>query len=247
MRKMLVFAERNGKEIVRDPISVAFGLGFPVVLLLLLSLINRSIPAEAGMRLFEIDTLAPGVAVFGLSFLSLFSAMLISKDRCSAFVTRLYISPMRGRDYIFGYLLPLIPIAVAQLAVCFLTAVPLGLTPRWNIALCILLDLPIIMVYISIGLLCGTFLSDKAVGGICGALLTNLSAWLSGTWFSLDLVGGAFKTVAYLLPFANAVDAGRLVLAGDYAAALPYLGVVSAWAVGLTALSVFLFAKKRKE
>lgn len=246
MRKMLFFAGRNAKEIIRDPISVVFGLGFPVVLLLLLSLINRSIPTEAGMSLYEIDTLTPGIAIFGLSFLSLFSAMLISKDRYSAFVTRLYISPMRGRDYIFGYILPLIPIALVQLVVCFLAALPLGLTPSANIPLCILLDLPIIMVYISIGLLCGTFLSDKAVGGICGALLTNLSAWLSGTWFSLDLVGGTFKTVAYILPFANAVDVGRYALSGDFTAALPYLGNVTAWAIGLTVLSVILFARKRK-
>lgn len=244
MKRTLFFAERNAKEILREPISLLFGVGFPVLLLLLLSFINRSIPAEAHMTLFEISTLTPGVAVFGLSFLALFSAMLISKDRCTSFVLRLFISPLKGSNFILGYTLPLLPMAFAQLLVCFLAAWLLGLNFTWNIFLCILVSVPIVIVNIAIGLLCGSVLSDKAVGGICGALLTNGCAWLSGTWFSLDLVGGAFKAVAYVLPFANAVDAGRAALAGDFGAIFPKLWIVMAWAIGLMILAVVVFARK---
>ena len=244
MKKTLFFARRNWLEMRRDPISLFFGVAFPIILLLLLSLIDRSIPAEAQMHLFEIENLAPGIAVFSLSFLTLFSAMLISKDRTSAFVLRLYCSPLSGSGFILGYVLPLLPMAAAQMAVCFLAAVLMGLTVSWNILLCIAVSLPIMVFYIAIGLLCGTLLSEKAVGGACGALLTNVSAWLSGTWFSLDLIGGVFRKVAYCLPFANAVDAARAALAGDTAAMLAPLAIVLFYAATLSALAIFVFMRR---
>ncbi len=247
MRKMGCFTSRNLKELIRDPLSVFFGVAFPIVLLLLLSLINQNIPQQAEMNLFEISQLAPGVAVFSLSFIALFSATLISKDRTSSFILRLYISPLTGTDFILGYILPLIPMAIAQMLVCFAVAIPLGLEISLNILLCIAVSLPIMVVDISIGLLCGTLLSEKAVGGACGALLTNVSAWLSGTWFSLDMVGGAFKSVAYVLPFANAVDAGRAALKGDYADILPRLWIVAAWAVVLLIVAIVVFSKRMKQ
>ena len=42
--RMLAFARRNWKEILRDPLTLAFGAGFPLVLLLLFSLIQRNVP-----------------------------------------------------------------------------------------------------------------------------------------------------------------------------------------------------------
>lgn len=246
MRKMLFFARRNRKEMLRDPISLFFGVLFPVILLLLLTVIDRSLPAEAQMDLFRANKLAPGIAVFSLSFISLFAAMLIAKDRGSSFLLRLYTSPLRSRDFILGYLLPLLPMALAQMLVCYAASLALGLRLTWNILLAVAVSLPVAAVYIALGMLCGTLLSEKAVGGVCGALLTNVSAWLSGIWFSLDLIGGAFRTVAYLLPFANAVDAARSALAGDMGAAWGSLRVVLLWAVGLLIAAVAVFARKMK-
>ena len=111
--KMITFAKRNAKEILRDPINLAFGLGFPLVLLFLLSAIQANIPVS----LFEISSLAPGITVFGLSFITLFSATLISKDRECAFLQRLYTTPLTGTDFIFGYMLPILPIALIQTAI----------------------------------------------------------------------------------------------------------------------------------
>ena len=246
MRKMLFFARRNQKEMLRDPISVFFGVLFPVILLLLLTIIDRSLPAEAQMDLFRAEKLAPGIAVFSLSFISLFAAMLIAKDRGSSFLLRLYTSPMRGRDFILGYLLPLLPMALVQMVVCYAASLALGLHLTWNILLAVAVSLPVAAVYIALGMLCGTLLSEKAVGGVCGALLTNVSAWLSGIWFSLDLIGGAFRRIAYLLPFANAVDAARSALAGDLGAVWGRLWIVLAWAVGLLVAAVAVFARKMK-
>lgn len=240
--KMLTLAKRNAREILRDPLNLAFGLGFPIVLLLLLSAIQASIPVS----LFEIDRLAPGIAVFGLSFLTLFSATLISKDRGSSLLQRLYTTPLTPLDFILGYTLPIIPIALGQGIVCYLFAMMLGLSPSVNILLALVLIIPISLLFIALGLLFGSILNDKQVGGICGALLTNLSAWLSGIWFDLELVGGVFKKIAYMLPFVHAVELERAVISGSFGEIVPHL----IWVLGYVAVSivvaVLLFLRQMK-
>jgi ABC-2 type transport system permease protein len=239
---MLTFAGRNTKELLRDPLNLAFSLGFPLVLIVLLSAIQANIPVP----LFEIEHLAPGITVFGLAFLTLFSATLIAKDRSSSLMQRLYTTPLTAADFILGYTLPILPIAVAQSAVCYVAAICLGLDVTVNILIALLGVLPISLVYIALGLLCGSVLTDKQVGGVCGALLTNLSAWLSGIWFDLNLVGGAFKRIAYLLPFVHAVDMERAILAGDLAGALPHLWWVLAYAAVALGAAVLLFLRQMK-
>lgn len=234
--KMLALARRNAREILRDPLTLCFGAGFPMVLLALLSLIARNAPAE----LFRIEKLAPGVAAFGYSFISLFSALLLSRDRGSALMLRLLISPLSARDFILGYALPLLPMATAQSALCFLFALALGLKVSLNILLCMLALLPAAAVYIALGLIFGCILNERQVGGVCGALLTNFTAWLSGVWFDLELAGRGFAAAARVLPFANIVDAARSALAGELA--LRPLLIVCAYAAALSALAVRLFA-----
>jgi ABC-2 type transport system permease protein len=242
MNAMTAFSGRNTREILRDPLNLAFGLGFPVVLLLLLTAIQSNIPID----LFELKRLTPGIAIFGLSFIALFSATLISKDRTTSFLMRLFASPMRASDYILGYTLPLLPMALMQVLFCYAVAGVLGMQLTANVLLAIVVSLPAAALFIGIGLLCGSVLNDKQVGGICGALLTNLAAWLSGTWFDLDLVGGVFKKIAYALPFAHAVDAGRAAMSGDYAAIMPHLWWVIGYAVVVLIVSVLVFRRKMR-
>ena len=201
--RTLVFASRNTKEILRDMLTLFFGLGFPLVLLVLLSAINASIPQEAAgaTKLFQIQNLTPGISVFGLSFVSLFSSMLISKDRSTSFVLRLFTSPLKAFEFILGYTLPLIPMSIAQTVICYLASIFLGLEVSMNVVLAVFVNIPIALVFIALGLLLGTILNEKAVGGICGALLTNLSAWFSNIWFDTALVGGLFESIANALPF----------------------------------------------
>ncbi len=238
--RMMAFSGRNTKEIVRDKLNIAFGIGFPLVVLFLLSAIQANVPAD----LFKIDKLAPGVAVFGLSFISLFSGMLIAKDRTGLFMMRLFASPLKPGEYIMGYAIPLLPLALAQIAICFAAAVILGLTVNCYILLSILVLVPTAVLFIGIGLLCGSLFTDKQVGGICGALLTNLSAWLSGVWFDVDLVGGAFKKIADALPFIHAVDAARAALAGDIFAIFPDLWWVIGYAVLIFTAAILVFTHK---
>ena len=241
--RTLTFAGRNTKEILRDPLNLAFGLGFPLVLILLLSAIQANIP----VKLFEIQHLTPGITIFGLSFMTLFSATIIAKDRGSSLLQRLYTTPLTSVDFILGYTLPIIPIAIAQSVICYIAAIILGIDITINIIYAVISIIPVSILYIALGLLCGSVLNDKQVGGICGALLTNLSAWLSGIWFDLDLVGGAFKNVSYLLPFAHAVDMERAILAGNFVDIFPHLWWVLGYAVVLLALAVLLFLQQMKK
>lgn len=241
--KMITFAKRCAKEILRDPLNLLFGLGFPLVLLMLLSAIQANIPVP----LFHIDTLTPGITVFGLSFMTLFSATLVAKDRESAFLQRLYTTPLTGLDFILGYMLPLLPIAIGQTAACYLFAIPLGLTVSTNILYAIIGGIPMAIFNIALGLLCGSVFGVKQVGGICGALLTNLSAWLSGVWFDLTLVGGFFERVAHALPFYHAAQLEKALFRGDLQAAASHLLPVTLYSVLITAAAVVCFLKQMKK
>ena len=241
--RMLTFANKNTKEILRDPLTLFFGLGFPLVLILLLSAIQANIP----VKLFEIQHLTPGITVFGLAFMTLFSATIIAKDRGSSLLQRLYTTPLTPLDFILGYTLPIIPISVAQCVICYIAAIILGLEITVNILYAVIFIIPIAILYIALGLLCGSVLNDKQVGGICGALLTNLSAWLSGVWFDLDLVGGAFKKIAYALPFVHAVEMERAVLVGDFSGVFPHLWWVLGYSAILLVLAVLLFLRQMKK
>ena len=240
--KGLAFSKRNDLEVLRDPLNLFFGVGFPIVLLLLLTAIQANIP----VAMFEIEHLAPGIVVFGLSFMTLFSATLIAKDRGSSFLKRLYTTPLTAGDFILGYLLPILPICIAQSVICYGTAVLLGLAVTTDILLAVLFTLPVALLFVSLGLLCGSIFTDKQVGGICGALLTNLTAWLSGIWFDLGLVGGAFQKIANLLPFVHAVEMERAVLRGDYAGVFPHIWWVIGYAAAVTAIAVFAFLRQMK-
>ena len=240
--RMIAFAKRTLKEILRDPLTLIFGLGFPGVLILLLSAIQANIPVS----LFEIDKLVPGMTIFGLSFMTLFSATLIAKDRESAFLTRLYATPMRGLDFILGYTLPILPVAIAQSMFCFMIGLALGMKPTINILYAILFIIPISLFFIGLGLLFGSILNQKQTGGICGALLTNLTAWLSGIWFDLELVGGAFKAIANALPFYHGVQLEQMVFSGAFASITPHLLWIAGYAFVSIALAVILFLRQMK-
>src|SRR5699024_11388462 len=90
------------------------------------SLMQKKLIGTEGI--FSLENFVPGVAVFGLTFISLFAGVLISNDRDSSFLTRLFTSPLTGFDYIIGYSYPLLPMSIVLSVICFLTAPFLGLS-----------------------------------------------------------------------------------------------------------------------
>ena len=237
--RLLTFSSRNAKEILRDPLNVAFSLGFPVILLFLMSAIG----ANAPVSIFEIETLTPGITVFGLSFMTLFSATLIARDRETALLQRLYTTPLTSADFIFGYVLPILPIAVAQCALCYIAAVMLGLTWSVYIVYAVLLIIPVSLFFIALGLL----LNTKQVGGICGALLTILTAWFSGAWFDISLIGGVFERLANILPYIHTVALEKAVLAGNFSGIFPHIWWIVCYGAVALAAAVLLFLRQMKK
>lgn len=243
MKKSLTLAGRTAREILRDPLNLGFGLGFPLAVLALLTAIQAKVPVS----LFELPSLTPGIAVFGLAFMTLFSAQLVAKDRESAFLQRLYTAPLTPGHFLLGYLLPMAPIALVQTAVCYLAALVMGMKGDLHLFPALLCSLPAALFFIALGLLCGSVLSLKAVGGLCGALLTNVTAFLSGAWFDLDLVGGVFAAVAHALPFYHAVELCRNALAGDLTRLVPHLLVVLAYAALTLVAAILLFLRQMEQ
>lgn len=241
--RMLTFSNRTAKEILRDPLNLAFGLGFPVALLLLLSAIQANIP----VKMFELDKLTPGITVFGLSFMTLFSATLVAKDRESALLQRLYTTPLTAMDFIFGYILPILPIAIAQSIVCYIVAVILGLKITVTILYALLAIIPISLFFICLGLLCGSVLNVKQVGGICGALITNLTGWFAGVWFDISTVGGTFEKIANALPFVHMVNLEKAILNGNCSDVSTDILWIVLYTVASIVISILLFLRQMKK
>ncbi len=245
-RNIRLFSLRNAKEILRDPVNLFFALGFPLVLLGLLSLINSAIPPETNNPMYEIGNLAPGLAMFGTAFMALFSGMVLAKDRTSSFLMRLFTSPMTSGDFLLGYTVPMLVMAAGQAAVTLLAACLFGLPLTVNLLTATLTTALTSFLFIGIGLLCGGLLTDKAVGGVCGALLTNLAGWLSGVFIPIDLIGGGFAAVCHALPFYHGAEAVRAALAGDYAALPIHLGVVMAYALVIYVIAIIIFRRRMR-
>ena len=246
MKRSLVFARRNLKELLRDPLSYIFCLGFPIVMLLVMTAINRMIPVGT-MDLFNIKKLAPGIAVFALSFVMLFATLSISKDRTGAFLTRLFASPMRAYEFILGYILPLIIIVLGQFAVTYACSAVIGAVSGESLPIggallsCVTL-LPSALFFICAGLFFGTLLSDKSAPP-CSSILISLCSIMGGIWFDLSTVpdDNFFALLCRILPFSHATDAARAAISGDLEGIWVHLAVCSAWAIISLASAVIVF------
>lgn len=248
MYRISAFAERCLLELVRDPLSYVFALGFPLVMLVVMTVLNESIPPEAGMTVFRIDNLAPAVYVFGLSFLMLFTALLVSKDRAEAFLVRLYISPMSRVDFLLGYTVPVAGLAVLQGIITMLTAfviagftdVSLNLLGMLTV---LVVSVPAMILFIGFGLLFGSLFGDKSAPPLSSVVI-SLSSFFGGMWMDLGHMSGAIVKFCDVLPFRHAVDAGRMALSMEFDGIGVHFAVVSAWAAAVYVLAVAAFRKK---
>ncbi len=250
MKRTLLFAGRNAREILRDPLSYIFCLGFPAVMLVIMSIVNKSIPAEAGMDIFTIGKLAPGVGVFGLLFTMLFAALQVSKDRGGSFLIRLYASPMRASNFIGGYFLTCLLIALAQLLLCMLCSLIIGLVTGTalnvgNLLLSALVLLLPAALFIGFGILFGSLFSDKAAPGLC-SLVISLGSMLGGIFMDVEGIGGVIYKICSVLPFYHCVKAGRAALAGEYGEIAQPLLIVLLYTAAVAAAAAFAFGRRMK-
>lgn len=249
--RIAAFSRRNFLEIIRDPLSYIFCLGFPLVMLIIMSLVNDSLPPEAGMTIFRIDNLAGGIAVFGLTFVMLFVCLSVAKDRSCAFLVRLYATPMRSGDFIAGYMLPTALLALIQMAICFAASFVISLITDTELNPLGLLTalpalLPAALLMISFGLLFGTVFSEKAAPGLC-SIIISLGSFLGCIWFDAEGLGGVLFDICKALPFYHAVKCARMASAldfnGDFAV---HVLISAAYAVVITVAAILAFNRKMK-
>ena len=254
MNKINACALRNGKEILRDPLSYIFCVGFPLVMLVIMTLVDRSIPPQAGMTIFRIDNLAGGIAVFGQMFVMLFTAITVAKDRSGAFLMRMYASPMTSLDFTCGYILPMLVIALAQglliglcsLLVSLLTGTALSIG---GLALSLAALLPSAVLFIAFGLLFGTLFNEKAAPGLC-SIVISLGSFLGSIWFDAQAAGGVLLKISQCLPFHYCTKAVRAAMQLNVTADalwLPILVVTGSAAVLVLLASAVFRMKMRAE
>lgn len=245
MKRALLFASRNVREMLRDPLSYIFCLALPLVMLVVMY--ESFYSPEAPW--FALPQLVPGIAVFGLTFVMLQTTLIVSQDRSLAFFTRLRVSPLRTGEFILGYTLPGLLLAVCQLAVTYavgyllaaIHGIPLGSFPAAVGAAAA--SLPIVLLMIGFGILFGTALSAQSAPGL-SSIVISAGGFLSGAWLPVETLTGFLKTVCNVMPFYPAVRLSRMILGGTFtwAEALAPALTVLAWTAGVYLLAAIVFS-----
>ena len=232
------FAKRNFKEIVRDPLSLIFAIILPLFLLFIFQQIN--IPSES----YNIENFTPGIVIFGFSFITLFTATLVAKDRSTSLLIRLGISPMKSVDYILGYMLSILPMILIQNILFFALALILKLPFTPYILLAILISVFISIIFISLGLIIGSLVSVKASSGI-SSIVVQLVAFTSGMYFPLELLGNGFATVCKVLPFESCVTILKAFVNANFTLIEPRnIIVLLVYTILILVASILIFKKK---
>ena len=236
--RTLNFAKRNFKEIIRDPLSIIFAVLLPLFLLFIFQQFN--IPSEN----YKLENFTPGIIVFGFSFITMFAAMLVSKDRTTSLLVRLGISPMKSTDYILGYMLAILPIIIIQNVLFFILAVILGLSFSVNIIFAILVSIIISILFIAVGIIIGSLVSEKASSGI-SSIIVQLVCFTSGMYFPREALGNVFARICDFLPFESCLTIIKGIMNNDLKIiTIRNIIVFTLYTIILFAISVIVFKRK---
>ena len=245
LSRIFTLTKRNIKEILRDPLSLAFAIGLPLFMEILFYLIFHKMTSQ-----FEMKYLAPGIVVFSQAFLTLFTGILISTDRNTSFLTRLYVSKAKSYEFIFGYALSIIPLSFVQAILFFLVG---GIIDSSlfgvGMILSILLSVVTSLFFIAFGILFGSLCNEKSIGGVSSILIMGQSI-LSGMWFPVDGLDSGILIVMKVLPFKNATMLLQNIINGindtfnDFV--LPLI-IVLAYSIVAFVIAIIIFKKKMKD
>ena len=234
MKLILNFSLRNVKEVFRDLLSWIFAIILPLILLWVFQ--QFDIPNES----YKIENFTPGIIIFGFSFLSMFSALLVSEDRSTSFLIRLGASPMKSHHYILGYYVSLLPLALLQMILFFLLAIPLGLKFSIGVLLCVLVGLLVSTLFIFLGILIGCITTQKSSSGLSSAVV-QLVAFTSGMYFSTEMIGGFFSVLCKILPFKSCLDLLKGVSLLSFTDLLLPILVFTGYTILIVVLAVIVF------
>ncbi|MDD3715577.1 MAG: ABC transporter permease [Candidatus Marinimicrobia bacterium] len=234
-------AERNMKEIYRDPLTTSLGVLLPLLMLVLFN----TIYSRTGLQVFSPLNLAPGVTIFSYTLIVMFASVLLAKDRRNAFLVRLYTTPLRPADFIFAYMLPFLPFALMQTAVCLILGALMGAVYQ-QLLLSLLVFFLMALSCTGLGVILGALFTENQVSAV-GSILIVVVSLFSGAWMELKMVGGIFARIAYLMPFAHAIDSLRAIMNGavfsDYSSSF---FIVLGYTLTFSVLAVLAFRHAMK-
>lgn len=257
MKKTFAFAKRNALEMLRDPIIYIFCVGFPIVMLVLFTVVEQYTGERIAM--FELANLVPGIITFSFAFVMLTGCLLVSKDRSTSFLIRLYSSPMRAFDFVAGYFIPLFVVGVVQMLVCIVVGAiiaaicGIAFIGFGSVCLLMLSSLPALIMFVALGILLGTVFNEKSGPGVCSVVISAAGV-LGGSWMPLDTMGG-FESFCKCLPFYPSVYLGRAASGAVNTFGSPYEIGAGQWWVFVTLavyfaasifFALFAFAKKSR-
>ena len=247
MKKAWIFARRNALETVRDPVLYIFCIGFPVAMLAMFQLINHY--TKGATPIFQLASLVPGVMMFSFTFVMLTMSLLVSRDKSTALLRRLYAAPMRPYHFVLGYALPATVIGIVQAFVCvgagaLLAAITGASYFSFGSALLLILtQLPMLLFCVFLGILLGALLNDKSAPGLTSVFITA-SGVLGGVWMPLESMG-SFETFCRCLPFYPSVILGRIATGFSYTVSEGFCLVIISYDFDRTArlglIPIFLF------
>ncbi len=235
--RTLNFAGRNFKEIVRDPLSIIFAVLLPLFLLIVFQ--QFKIPSEV----YSIENFTPGIIIFSFSFITLFTATLVAKDRSTSLITRLCASPMKTRDYIIGYLLSVLPVILFQIILFFIVAIILGLSFSFGVVLSVIVSIPISFLFILLGILLGCITTEKSASGV-SSIVVQLVAFTSGMYFSSEMMGEGFALLCKLLPFSHCLNVVKGALNHSLSGLHSSVAVLILWTIAVAFGASLLFRKR---
>ena len=233
---MLNFAKRNFKELIRDPLSFVFAIALPMFLLFIFQMFK--IPNQV----YQIKNFTPGIIVFGFGFITLFTCMLVSKDRSSSLLIRLGVSPMKSSDYILGYMLSLVPLIIIQNILFFTLAIILGLEFSINIIFTVLVSIVVGIFYIAVGVLIGSCFNEKAAPPLSSVVI-QLICFTSGMYFPKEAMGKVFIVICKILPFESSLNIVRGVM-NNTSIGLRSILTFSLYTIAIVVISSLVFNKK---
>lgn len=235
-------AKRNFKEVARDPLSLGIAVGLPLLLLLTLQALGGD---EAPF--LSPTLLTPGIILFGFVMVMFSSAMILSRDRETSLLARLLTAPLRSSDFVSGYSLPYLLVAIVQATVLLVVGALLGLGVEGSFVLVALVFILMAVFYVALGMILGAVLTVAQTSGAYAVVL--LLTIFGGAWFDLEEIGGVFLTMGDVLPFKHALDATRAVMAdgagvADIATDLYWIG---GYTIGAVALAIVAFQRRMLE
>jgi ABC-2 type transport system permease protein len=202
-------------------------------------------PIRIDTKITYIDFIAPGIIIFGLLIMIPTSARIMVHDKEKGFLARLLTTPLRPWEFLLGYSLCLVVIAIAQIIIFMVFGHWLGMNIVGNIWLAFLIFFLTGLCSIGIGMVVASLArTENQAEPLCWLISMPL-AMLSGSWFSIEMMPTYLRQVANLFPYAHAIDAARRVLSRGIGleAVSSDLLFLAVWAVAIFIIGTFFFRR----